>query len=374
MLSELSSDYEFEVVAVAQEQHAERTRLYKQWKQLDWLILQDSFCEMELPAVPSLIPIDEKGMVLAHRANKETLIRWLKGKSEIEPLPAKSTIMQNEEVKLLTAEADRMVKFPDDEKDLDKAISRYSKASKIDDTNALLQFRLGVAYRMRFDRDNDATDFEKAAKAWTTALELKPNQYIFRRRIEQYGPRLIKPYPFYDWVDSAISEISERGEKPVELSVKLSGAEIAQPLKHFSIKEAAKQTNPDPDAKINHDELLLINVKPIVVPFKIEPGKAGRVHLVLSPGGQVKWNNESEATKVWLSKTDGIEFSHQLLESKLPSIEISYEPRVFEFEVKLTKDYKPGQALKGFALFGVCTDDDGVCRYLRRDFEIHFGD
>jgi hypothetical protein len=39
---------------------------------------------------------------------------------------------------------------------------------------------------------------QKAVQYWTMALDMDSNQYIWRRRIQQYGPRLEKPYSFYD--------------------------------------------------------------------------------------------------------------------------------------------------------------------------------
>ena len=64
-----------------------------------------------------------------------------------------------------------------------------------------------------------------AVDFWSMALQEDPNQYIYRRRIQQYGARLGKPYPFYDWVESAQAEIRERGETPVDLTVPLTGAD-----------------------------------------------------------------------------------------------------------------------------------------------------
>ena len=66
-----------------------------------------------------------------------------------------------------------------------------------------LHFRLGVAYRKWFDEKKDIAFFDQAVEQWGKALAMQPNQYIWRRRIQQYGPRLIKPYPFYDWVEAA---------------------------------------------------------------------------------------------------------------------------------------------------------------------------
>ena len=41
-------------------------------------------------------------------------------------------------------------------------------------------------------------DFANAVNAWSQARNADPNQCIWRRRLQQYGPRLAKPYPFYD--------------------------------------------------------------------------------------------------------------------------------------------------------------------------------
>ena len=43
--------------------------------------------------------------------------------------------------------------------------------------------------------------------------------------MQQYGPRLDKPYPFYDWVETAREEIRARGETPSPLRVEPAGAE-----------------------------------------------------------------------------------------------------------------------------------------------------
>lgn len=64
------------------------------------------------------------------------------------------------------------------------------------------------------------------------ALDLVP--YIFRRRIQQYGPRLDKPYPFYDWVSEARAAVLARGETPVEPRVEPGGAELAAPLERMA--------------------------------------------------------------------------------------------------------------------------------------------
>ena len=92
------------------------------------------------------------------------------------------------------------------------------------------RFRLGVAYRMRHDSGRARSgDFQRAVDAWTGALSRRQKQYIWRRRIQQYGPLLDKPYPFYPWVTEARQSIQRRDEHPITLRTGLSGAELLDP-------------------------------------------------------------------------------------------------------------------------------------------------
>ncbi len=150
------------------------------------------------------------------------------------------------------------------------------------DKNAL--FRLGVAHRMRHESAGRRPgDFQAAIDAWGRALELDPNQYIWRRRIEQYGPRLAKPYAFYDWVVQAKAEISRRGETPVPLTVEPYGSELAGPVRDV-LAEASAPVEPDPKGQIHRDEERLIEAEVVVVPARVRPGQAARVHVTFRPG------------------------------------------------------------------------------------------
>ena len=75
-------------------------------------------------------------------------------------------------------------------------------------------FRLGVCHRMRHESPGRKDgDDKKSVDLWRRAHLLDKRQYIWRRRIEQYGPRGQRPYVFYDWMIQAISEITNRGDK-----------------------------------------------------------------------------------------------------------------------------------------------------------------
>ena len=60
------------LLGVTQEQHADRCRLFAQWKRFDWPILHDPINLLEAPAVPIVVAIDEHGIVRAVRPRPET--------------------------------------------------------------------------------------------------------------------------------------------------------------------------------------------------------------------------------------------------------------------------------------------------------------
>ncbi len=132
------------------------------------------------------------------------------------------------------------------EKQLSPSLVAYREAVTLDPKDGPSWFRLGVCLRRRFETTaRKSDDFRSAVEAWGTALELDPNQYIWRRRIEQYGPRLDKPYPFYDWVTEAETAVRKRGDTPVSLPVRPDGSEIAKPSKVFATQKELPK-NPDP--------------------------------------------------------------------------------------------------------------------------------
>jgi hypothetical protein len=61
------------LLGVTQEQHADRCRLFAQWKRFDWPILHDPIDLLEAPAVPIVVAIDEHGIVRAVSPRPETV-------------------------------------------------------------------------------------------------------------------------------------------------------------------------------------------------------------------------------------------------------------------------------------------------------------
>lgn len=243
---------------------------------------------------------------------------------------------------------------------------------KLDPKNGPALFRLGVCYRRRSETTQHRSgDFQGAIDYWGQALDLDPNQYIWRRRIQQYGPRLDKPYAFYDWVETAEKDIRARGDNPIPLPVRPSGAEIAQPLK--ALPAAAKEARaPDPDGKVQRDSDGLIRAEVTVAPARVWPGQTVRVHVVLrlDPKQQAHWNNEAESLRLWVEPAEGWQISDRLLQSPTAREAVSGEERALDFEIKAPKEARDKVRLNAYALYHVCDDKGGQCRFLRLDIPI----
>lgn len=379
-------------VGVVQEQHPERCQLFAQWKRFDWPILHDPVNVLSLRAVPVLTAIDEHGVVRQTHPNLRTIQTDFLDQSFTPPeetIPSVAAARPNiaelrDKAKAAPtydtwkALGDALVLWQGGQ-GADEAIHAYEEAKNVRPDIAEIYFRLGVAYRMRYDRrlskkaaspdDLESDGFQAAIDHWGRALEIDPNHYIYRRRIQQYGPRLSKPYPFYDWVTRARAEIIESGREPVSLPVEPSGAEIASPLRRF-VSEGRDQKSPDPEGRIQRDSEHLIEAHVVVVPSEMKPGQSVRVHLAFEPSRDAHWNNEAEPLVVWVECPKAWEAERQLLASELPEAAETTERRPLEFELQTPADAKGSQTIHGYALYYVCEEEGGTCLYLRKDIDI----
>jgi tetratricopeptide (TPR) repeat protein len=372
------------LLGVTQEQHADRCRLFAQWKRFDWPILHDPINLLEAPAVPIVVAIDEHGIVRAVRPRPETFVAEFLNKTFADDAPIASHPVDRPDPDSLlrkaksspTAEAwrgagDALTIWGGAER-LDQAIDAYTHALALDPSDKNSLFRLGVAYRMRHEstwRRNG--DFQSAVESWGRALALDPNQYIWRRRIEQYGPRLTKPYAFYDWVEQAKAEILRRGETPARLSVEPYGSELAGPLKSV-LPAVVAPVEPDPKGQIHRDENRFIEAEVVVVPRLVRAGEAARVHLTFRPNSVHRghWNNESTPLRVWITGPETWTISPRLLEAPQGEQAESDEVRRIDFEVKVPPTAAGKIRLAAYALYNTCEQAGGRCLFLRQDLTI----
>jgi hypothetical protein len=386
---QLVNDNKLVVLGVTQEQHPARCRLFAQWKQFDWPILHDPINVLETSAVPVVVAIDEQGIVRSTRLQPQSFEKDFINKTLVEEGLTGAKLERYGPVHTLTFDAIQSDALASDSavawrslgdslilwggpKRLNDAINAYMAATRANPLNRCAFFRLGVALRQRYESaDRQEGDFQAAVDNWGQALKLDPNQYIWRRRIQQYGPRLDKPYPFYDWVPEAEQVILKRGEIPVKLPVRPVGAEIAKPAKIFEPPKAAIE--PDPTGVVARIEPGCVTAEVTVVPRSVAPGQTARVHIVCrvdSQLGKIHWNNEADPLRLWLDPPGDWTTSEQLLSVPLPKSAVSEENRRIEFEVKLPTNASIMGTISAYVLFHVCDDQNGLCHFARLDLDI----
>jgi len=402
------------VIGLVQEQHPQRAMLYAQWQQIDWPILWDPFNTTGAAAVPNAYLIDEHGILRGKRLNAERLEAFMQANYAAPDEPAPTAEHPD---RLL------MAQYRDDSESYVWLISNLTFRRTIDlqqavvglensfpfmnhrGPEALNYFQMGVALRMRYDSEHrQPDDFQAAIDAWIRALERDPNQYIWRRRIQQYGPMSDKPYPFYDWIETAQQEIAERGETPVDVPIPLTQAELA--TRNSALVPEQDIENPDPEGRVTIDEDGLIEITAAVAfdtqrPDNPEAPRHARVLLELrpTPDKGAHWNNEATPLTIWIdadSLPEGWSVESPLLihpppapgtgtpQETAPGIApgteaqrdgaSSTEPRSVDFGLEITPGHGVANShvLTGYALYNVCEDGDfGQCLYLRQPFEIH---
>lgn len=378
----LQDSGKFAMVGIVEEQHPDRCRLFMQWKHMGWPVLGDTLNLLGVPFVPITLAIDEQGIIRqihgpfsdAAGIEQEFIDRTY-DPVEVPGVAAPPVVAESPpdgpDAPVLRDHADRLVLWAGPER-LGEAIDTYARALAIEPADGDTLFRLGVAYRLRYDSSHrQAQDFQHAVASWELALQRDPNNYICRRRVQQFGPSLDKPYPFYDWVSQARSDIEARGETPISLRVEPRGAELVESAGFEAA--AVRAAEPDPDGRLLRDRGKFIRIEATVVPTMVSPGQTARVHLRLEPNPENRayWNNEMEALKVWLNPPDAWEVSERELTLPNPDAEVSAEPREIEFEVRAPERVAArALAIPAYALYYVCEDRDGVCLYRRQDVDI----
>ncbi|MGK0188102.1 MAG: hypothetical protein ACI9R3_003894 [Verrucomicrobiales bacterium] len=360
------------MLGISEEQHGDRTHLFMQWQQMQWPVLIDSLNLLEVTAVPITLLIDAHGVIRFKNPKDSEVDSFLA--TDYGETPSPTPVTWSAE---LTQAIDAV--YSGSPKMLDAALNTYQSMK---DKTPRQWFHSGVLYRKRFDSSiSREDDFSQAVAAWGKALAGDPGQYIWRRRIQQYGPRLDKPYPFYDWVPEARKTISARGETPAVLVAEPSGAEYAKPSSSSKDEPAPEdeKVHPDPQRKLPGDRENLISVSAVAVPSTDAKKKGWRVHLSFAPNAKkdVHWNNESGPIVVWWTPTSdwsppaSLQGSEITVDFAVPASATSEEVRRSEFELHQSPGGSVPEKIQGSAFIYVCEGATGTCQYLRKDFVVN---
>ena len=396
-LAPLVEDGKVAVLGVVQEQHVDRVQLYKQWRNLNWPIAIDALNTLGLRAVPIPMGLDAAGVVRAQRLDlrnfEESFVQaefdeepsWSHNRARRpnveDAARAVSTLVgqggagkttdQPSAVEL-RRHGDALFLFGGDER-LSLAVTAYTLAANAAPDDPLIQFRRGVALLARAEsarrRDGDS---QEAIAAWGRALALVPGQYIWRRRIQQYGPRLAKPYNFYFWVDEARRAIRARGDAPEELRVEPSGSEIASPRRGERAADDGSSTPVESAARkalsgaraVPIDKDKHVAIEATVVPARVRPGGRVRVRLTLRLQGESKpeWNDEAQGVEIVPTSQQFV-----LEDRDVPSALTKRAPRIVEFEGKVALTTAGRVSVHFDASYDVCLNQNGVCVRLRQE-------
>ena len=357
------------LIGITQEQHPDRCRLFAQWKGLEFPILWDPFNLTDSRVVPNFIAIDEHGIVRSTRPQMSSFeedflaLDFEAPEAGSQPDFARGACSFTE----LHGQPSPISALSQ-QRDVDTSVEALVKRSAASAQDATSAFHAGVALRLRYDSPHSrAGDFQAAIDHWTRALRLDPNQYIWRRRIQQYGPRMDKPYPFYGWTELARAELLARGEQPQALTAVLTPAELAEP-RRGSPAEAPAALEPDPKGALRRDESRLIAIESAVAFDTSGELSVASVHLALRPDEkrQVHWNHEAgPAVQVWLDTPT----PRSLVVATRDDVATSDGLQSLNFELEIAPGAHP-LLVPGYALYYVCEGEGGQCLYLRQDFEL----
>lgn len=377
-----------QLIGVAQEQHPARTRLYLQWRSFDFPVFVDSLNTLPHRVVPVPIGIDEHGIVREPRLKRSEINEFIETEY---PDPGVSGSATNDEARTFhelrkQARSSNTVTdwralgdayfLRDGNQHLKKSISAYRRALEQRPDSGPVHFRLGVALRRWHETGTPTINAaQEAIRHWERALSINPNQYIWRRRLQQYAPRLDKPYNFYFWIQKARDEIRDRGEEPVSLNVEPRGSEVAPPADPDQAVKPDDIPDPDPNGDIFRDEKPLVRINTISTPVRVQPGSDVRirVHFRLHSSVEPYWNNEATPLTLSVDLPDGITLNEGSFVHPNDREPETRGDRVLEFEVSVSEDLNKKQVtLPGYAVYNVCENKNGVCRFLRQDLSASF--
>ena len=385
---QLVADKKLVLLGVMEEQHADRCRLLAQWKQItDVPLLHDPLNLAGVDHIPMVVCVDEHGFVRRIDPDPDRLEeRFVRRKFKYNPKarrPATEDLPDPTYTKRMVGEArtaaswrahgDALVLggLPPQ---IDEAIATYPHALKLDAADGLAYFRLGVAYRIRYDRpERQPGDFQAAIDAWSQAVRKRRRNAVFRSRLAQYGLRSDRSTSMYRWILTARKKIAKRGETPEKLAIEPIAAELAKPHKKFKVSKGAV---PDDAVVVRTptDDQQLVAFESVIVPSVIAKNKRyAQILLVFRPSesGGAQWDNRGEPLRVWLDQADGVKLSRQFVAFKNPEAAASSEVRTLNFEVMLPKSAKRRPVtIKGHAIYRISAGGESAGRLLRRDFQV----
>ena len=191
------------MLGIIPEQHPERTRLFMQWKQMDWPILVDPYNLLAATRVPITVFIDEWGIIRKIGPQMDEVEDFL----DQTYLPSSQSPPELPDLSQLengtgqdTAESWRAYASAlglwGEGAQIDSAIAAYQRAIQIEPEAGPTHFHLGVTYRKRYDSDQrQPEDFRRAVEHWGKAWILIPTSTSGVVEFNSMDPAWTSPIP-----------------------------------------------------------------------------------------------------------------------------------------------------------------------------------
>ena len=352
----LVAEGKLQVFGIAPEQYGDRMALFLQWKDLDFPVLMDPLNVLNVKAVPITLLVDESGVIRYRNPKPKDLKTFL---SKDYPETSRDSVPS---LPFANEQALNALQSQDS-----KEIAEALKAVKLLDKSGKkpeFTFQAGVLARWLYDHGGSSDDFQIAVNLWSQALDERPGQYIWRRRIQQYGPRLDKPYPFYNWVEEARKDLQASGKTPHPLQVEPSGSEVASPRRKNEQTQESRKF-PDPNGRLSNEKSLLA-ITATTIPHT-DDRKKGRIHLRLTPSDKGHWSSDAQEVELWYrpKKGEAIFLTNEVSPLKTGQ-DTSDEARVLEGDFSLP-DITEGDLVLFYSL---CESENAVCRFLKSEWQL----
>jgi len=165
------------MAGIIEEQHPDRAQLFMQWKQVGWPVMVDSLNLLNVPYVPITLEIDEGGVIrfvnppFGKRSDIQEKFLSRVFQSAMVSTPAPPAPPDLEKLRRAATKgaatawgtyADALVLWGGQQR-LGEALAAYKRALELAPQEGRTHFRLGVAYRKRYDSSyRQPGDFQMA--------------------------------------------------------------------------------------------------------------------------------------------------------------------------------------------------------------------
>lgn len=358
-------------VGVIHELHRDRGELFVRWKKIEFPVYHDPMNFICAPRVNRAVCIDADGLVrVIAKSPVMVTDRFIEKKFEPisnavrlpkvkppDPRVTKRTAGEGHRPLEIIQHGDALM-YSGHPVEMNEAIRTYRKAFEIAEPNAAAAFRLGSAYRLRFDSGNrQPGDWAKSCEALQIAAALAPRNDIYTAHVRQLGITTDKQASAYGWIADARQSLGGAARlNPEPLAIEMAG-----PASAFEAGAAPSTSPPKIESVAG-----VISVEHAVV-YALSKEHRGEANLLfaLSPTGG--GFDQGKFIRMWFDSTDGL----------------SFESRYVELVAGPTADNRPVTGSVGIRFK---PDDDGSDRKInvvivfesngathRSDIELTFG-